>query len=357
MFARGSIYLFKVAGTDVRVHWTFFLLLAWLGAVYWQQGGMERAIWGVTFISILFFCVLLHEFGHIFAARRYGIKSPDVTLLPIGGVAALERMPRDPGQEIVVALAGPAVNLVIAGAIYAALGGNITLAIAAPGEIPGSFWSQIAIANLVLVVFNLIPAFPMDGGRVLRALIAMATDYRRATTIAARIGQVLAVGFLLLGLMGNVMLVLVALFIFLAAQSEANQVAMSSAMSGHQVRDAMIDRFDVLRPADTLATAVDKLLQTTQQEFPVVDQSGRLRGVLTRTLLVKGLKGQGEAALVHNVMTTEVPMLEPHAPLELAQRALPGAALVAVIDANKRFVGYINRENLMEFFMVDDAQR
>ncbi|MEL6747675.1 MAG: site-2 protease family protein, partial [Pseudomonadota bacterium] len=150
MFARGSIYLFKVAGTDVRVHWTFFLLLAWLGAVYWQQGGMERAIWGVTFISILFFCVLLHEFGHIFAARRYGIKSPDVTLLPIGGVAALERMPHDPGQEIVVALAGPAVNLVIAGAIYAALRGNITLAIAAPGEIPGSFWSQIAIANLVL---------------------------------------------------------------------------------------------------------------------------------------------------------------------------------------------------------------
>jgi Zn-dependent protease len=213
-----SIRLFNVAGTAVRIHLTFFLLLAWIAAIHWSRGGLEAAIDGVVFIALLFLCVVLHEFGHVFAARAYGIRTSDVTLLPIGGVASLERMPEKPGQEIVVALAGPAVNLVIAVALAIGLGASFNLdQIAQLEEARTSLIGRIAAANVALCVFNLIPAFPMDGGRVLRALLAIRMGYTRATRTAATIGQGLAFVFALLGLLGNPMLILIAVFIFLAA--------------------------------------------------------------------------------------------------------------------------------------------
>src|SRR5882672_12746816 len=168
-----SIKLFDVGGTAVRIHVTFFLLLAWIAAIHWAKGGVASAIDGVIFIVALFVCVVLHEFGHIFAARRYGIRTPDVTLLPIGGVASLERMPEKPSQEIVVALAGPAVNLVIALALVVLLGARFDLTqMAQLEQAQSTLTARVAAANVALLVFNLIPAFPMDGGRVLRALLA-----------------------------------------------------------------------------------------------------------------------------------------------------------------------------------------
>src|SRR5262245_18200701 len=220
-----SIKLFSVAGTAVRIHLTFFLLLAVYAVIGWQQGGLPAAVDLVVFIALLFLCVVLHEFGHVFAARLYGIGTSDVTLLPIGGVASLERMPEKPGQEIVRARAGPAVNVVIAAVLAGFLGASFDLGQAgALGDTRASLLDRLAVANVALFVFNLIPAFPMDGGRVLRALLAIPMGYTRATRLAASIGQGLAVLFAFLGLMGNPLLVLIAVFIFLAASGEAGYV-------------------------------------------------------------------------------------------------------------------------------------
>src|SRR5262249_21501476 len=188
-----SFKLFDVGGTAVRIHMTFFLLLGWIGAVHWARGGAAAALDGIIFIVLLFVSVVLHEFGHVLAARRYNIKTPEITLLPIGGVASLERMPEKPGQEIVVALAGPAVNLVIAGAL--AVGGGASFDFGEMGQLDEgrtSLVGRVAAANLGLCIVNLIPRFPMDGGRVLRALLAIPLGYTRATRVAASIGQGLA---------------------------------------------------------------------------------------------------------------------------------------------------------------------
>jgi Zn-dependent protease len=234
-----SIKLFTLGGTAVRMHLTFPLLLAWIAAIEWQRGGPQEAARGVLFILVLFACVVLHEFGHIWAARRYGIRTPDVTLLPIGGVASMERMPEKPSQEIAVALAGPAVNAVIAFVILVVLRLDpIQMSLDAFQE---SFLAQIAAANVVLLVFNLIPAFPMDGGRVLRAVLAIWLGYGRATQVAARIGQALALVLAAFGFMGNPLLVLIALFIFVAAGGEARYVKAREMAGGQPVAGAVAE--------------------------------------------------------------------------------------------------------------------
>ena len=286
-----SIPIGSVKGTVIRLHITFLVFLVWIGAAHYAQGGWEAAVAGVVFIALLFLCVLLHEFGHIFAARRYGVQTPDVVLLPIGGVARLERIPEQPAQELVVALAGPAVNLVIAAVLYLALGGLVPrggLEIDNPGI---SLLARLLSANLFLALFNLIPAFPMDGGRVLRALLAHRLGYARATQIAASVGQAAAFAFGLLGLLGgNPILVFIALFIYLAAASEAHAAQLRQVSRGMLVSDAMITRFESLSPQSRVEDAVECLIRTTQHEFPVVDGSRRLRGVLTRDEMIKALK-------------------------------------------------------------------
>src|SRR5215467_9506490 len=208
-----SFKLFDVGGTAVRLHMTFFLLLAWIGAIHWARGGAGAAIDGIIFIVLLFVSVVLHEFGHVFAARRYGIKTPEITLLPIGGVASLERMPEKPSQEIVVALAGPLVTLLIVLVLMGVLGARFDLTQMTQLELAQSTMTgRVAAANMALLLFNLIPAFPMDGGRVLRALLAIPMGYTRATRTAALIGQGLALVFGFLGLFGNPLLILVAAF-------------------------------------------------------------------------------------------------------------------------------------------------
>ena len=298
-----SFKLFDVAGTAVRVHFTFFLLLAWIGAAHWTRGGPGEAIDGIVFILLLFACVVLHEFGHIVAARRYGIRTPDVTLLPIGGVASLERMPEKPSQEIVVALAGPAVNLVIALVLIVVLGARFDLTqMAQLEQAQTTLIGRMAAANVALLVFNLIPAFPMDGGRVLRALLATGLGYTRATRVAASIGQGLAVVLAIVGLMGNPLLVLIAVFIFLAASGEAGYVQMRDYTRGYLASHAMITKFQTLGPQSTADDAAQLLLRTTQKEFPVVDGAGTLRGILTHEALIAALAHdrRGDAGARHH---------------------------------------------------------
>lgn len=354
-----SFRLFDVGGTAVRVHVTFFLLLAWIAAIHWSRGGAAEAIDGVVFIVALFACVVLHEFGHIVAARRYGIRTSDVTLLPIGGVASLERMPEKPSQEIVVALAGPAVNVVIALVLMFVLGARFDLSqMAQLEQAQSTLTGRIAAANLMLFAFNLIPAFPMDGGRVLRAVLAIWMGFTRATRVAASIGQALAVFFAFIGLLGNPLLVLIAVFIFLAASGEAGYVQAREYTRGYLAGHAMINSYQSLNPLSTADDAAALLLRTTQQEFPVLDGGGMLRGVLTREALIDALRTSGGGTPVIDIMERDVPTVPENACLDniFQQMQQSRARITAVVDPQRRFVGYITPENLTELVMIQSSR-
>ncbi len=314
-----SIPIARIAGTVVRLHVTFLLFLVWIGGSQWRLGGREAAIEGVLFMVLLFGCVLAHEFGHILAAKRYGIRTPEVTLWPIGGVASLERIPDKPREELVVALAGPAVNVAIAAVLILILGMSLDSAAMTEMENPrAGLMARLAAANIFLVVFNMIPAFPMDGGRVLRAVLAMRMNHAEATRIAARIGQGAAFLFALAGLFVNPMLIVIGLFIYLAATAESQHVAFRDATSGLPVRAGMMSPVETLSPASTLDDAVDLMLRTSQKEFPVVDGSGLPRGLLTRDALIAALRGGGPATPVLEAMTRELPTIQEWQPFDAA---------------------------------------
>lgn len=355
-----SITIARVGGTDVRIHVTFLLLLGWIWFAYYQRGGTEAAWEGTIFIALLFLCVLLHEFGHVFAARRYGVQTRDVTLWPFGGIASLERMPDKPSEELVVAIAGPLVNVVIAAILIFILGARVN-----PDDLTNiqdpaiSMAAKLAGANVFLVLFNLIPAFPMDGGRVLRALLAMRMTHARATQWAAAIGQAFAIGFGILGIFaGNFMLVLIAVFVFLAASGEASYAQLRAVARGNLVADAMITKFESLHTQSTVNDAIDCLIRTTQKEFPVLDGSGRLRGVVTRDAMIKALKDLGPDAPVLEIMEKDIPTVSARANLDVALKALTEQSkpVVGVIDAQERLVGLLTAENLGEMMMVQAAR-
>ena len=354
-----SITVARAFGSEIRIHLTFLLLLVWIGAVYYQQGGADAALFGVVFISSVFACVLLHELGHALAARRYGIRTPDITLLPIGGLARLERMPEKPMQEIVIAIAGPLVNVVIAAVLIMILGGlPMTTEIDIGETTMTGFLSQLAAVNIILVLFNMIPAFPMDGGRVLRAVLALNMNRARATRIAARIGQVIAVGFAAFGFAsGNFILILIAVFIYLAATAESETTGLMDMARRMTVDRAMIRAFEALVPGATIDDAADALLRTTQKEFPVIDADERLIGALSRDQMIHALRESGAQTPVLDVMTREVPTVRRGTRLDRALRDLQGtqAPLIGVVADNGRLDGYLSQENIMELMLLDGA--
>jgi stage IV sporulation protein FB len=353
-----SINIGTIAGTAVRIHITFLLFLGWIFLASWYSGGPQAAWSSLAFMILLFACVLAHEFGHIFTARAFGVATPDVTLLPIGGVARLERIPEKPTEELLVALAGPAVNVVIAVALVVLLGADLHASnLAAMERAHISMIDRLAAVNLFLAVFNMIPAFPMDGGRVLRALLAIRLGHVRATEIAASIGQVVAFGLGFLGLFGNPLLIFIAIFVYLAASSEAQLVAMRSMSRDVPVSAAMITQFAQLAPEAHIDEAVDTLLRTSQSEFPVVDAAGKLAGVLSRADMIRALKQLGPDAKVADAMTAEVPTISHRACLEEAVRLLQEkqAPAVGVVDASGKLVGLITSETIGEMLMVRDA--
>jgi Zn-dependent protease/CBS domain-containing protein len=354
-----SFPIAAIAGTVVRVHITFLLFLIWIGAAQWRAGGREAAVEGVLFIILIFACVVAHEFGHIFAARRYGIRTPEVTLWPIGGVASLERIPDKPREELVVALAGPAVNVVIAAVLIAFL--SLTSAPELVSDLDNpqvSLLARLAAVNVFLVLFNLIPAFPMDGGRVLRALIAMRRPRTVATRIATRIGQGAAFLFALAGLFVNPMLIVIGLFVYLAATAEAQHVAFQDNAKELPVRAVMVSGMETLTPSSTLNDAVDLLLHTSQREFPVVDGGGHPRGLVTRDGLIVALR-QGEPATpVFEAMVRDIPVVREWQPLDRAFITLNQAKAPAlfVLNEAQQLVGLITRENIAEMMMVTNIR-
>lgn len=356
-----SISLGRIAGTEVRIHLTFFLLVAWFAVSAGSRGGQAAAIEAVVFVLAVFACVLAHEYGHVLTARHYGIGTRDITLLPIGGVASIERMPEKPGQELLIALAGPAVNVVIAVLLFTVFGARIdTERMAAAVESQQvDLVTRLALVNVMLVVFNMIPAFPMDGGRVLRALLSYRLDRARATRIAASIGQAVAFGLGFLGLFGNPLLLFIALFVFLAASHESYAVELGEATRNVAMRKATITSFATLDTQATVGQAVDSLLATTQREFPITDGAGRLRGVLTRDGMIRALAASGPQTPVLDVMERDVVTINRHAPLSEAVAALQTSCrpLVGIVDDDERVVGMITLENIAEYMMVVAARR
>ena len=348
-----------VKGTVIRIHLTFLLFLVWIGVSHYAQGGQRAAVEGLLFITLLFACVLLHEFGHVFAARRYGVQTPDITLLPIGGVARLERIPEKPSEELVVALAGPAVNVVIATLLFLVLGGLPSMDDGTQVQNPGvGLLGRLAWVNITLVVFNLIPSFPMDGGRVLRALLAYRLGYTRGTRIAAAVGQAVAFALGLAGLFGNPLLIFIALFVYMGAAAEASAAQMRDAGRGMIASDAAETRFEGLSPTATVEDAVERLLRTSQHDFPVVDGAGRLRGVLTRDDMIRALRERGPDAPVLEVMRRDIPVLNHRQPLDEAMRTMRegGHPAVGIADADGKLVGLVTPENVGELMMVQAAR-
>jgi Zn-dependent protease len=345
------------AGIDVYVHATFLLLIAWIGYSYWlQYGTLAKVVEGILFILALFVCVVLHEYGHALTARRYGIKTRDITLYPIGGVARLERLPDKPIEELWVALMGPAVNLVIAAILFLYL--FVTNSLSATiqlGFTSGSFLERLMWVNISLVLFNLIPAFPMDGGRVLRALLAMRMDYVRATQIAANVGQGLAFLFGLLGLLGNPSLLFIAFFVWIGASQEASMVQMRNSISGIPVTHAMQTHFETLSLTDRLERVVGLILAGSQQDFPVVED-GQFVGVLTRDDFIRALSERGQNAPIADVIRRNVPSVDSHEMVESALMRLQesGAKILPVMHRG-RFVGLVTPENITEFLMIRSA--
>jgi Zn-dependent protease len=348
----------RIAGIDVYVHATFLMLVAWIGWSHWNESHhLGAVIEGVGFILALFTCVVMHEFGHALTAARYGIRTRDITLLPIGGVARLERMPDVPLQELWVALAGPAVNVVVAAVLAAWLQvSGAWEAVDGIGVATGAFVERVMLANVLLAAFNLLPAFPMDGGRALRAFLATRMEYTRATQRAATVGQGMAILFGLIGLQGNPILIFIALFVWIGAGQEASGVLMKSALAGIPLRRAMLTHFRTLTPASTLGDAVDLLLTGSQQDFPVVAQ-GRFEGMLTRSDLVKALPQRGRNALAADSMR-ECPTAQASEMLETVLGRLQGrdCHTIPVLE-HGALIGLVTMDNVGEFVMIHAAER
>jgi Zn-dependent protease len=349
----------KVSGIKIQVHWTFLILIGWVILLHVSQGAdTAQVVSGVALVLAVFGCVVLHELGHALTAQRFGVQTRDITLLPIGGVARLERMPDKPSQELLVAAAGPAVNVVIAAILFALLAVTNSLRpLAEVAVVGGNLLVQLAWLNVILVAFNVLPAFPMDGGRILRALLAMKLDYVRSTQIAASIGQAMAILFGFVGLFANPILLLIAIFVYLGAQAEAQQVQLRVALEGVPVADAMMTRFRALRRADTLERAVDELLAGSQQDFPILDGE-RVTGMLIRADLVKALKESGRQTAVADVMREDCPMLDEDEPLERALTQMrTGKCSALPVVRRGTLVGLLTLENVGELIMVNTALR
>jgi stage IV sporulation protein FB len=351
-----SLPIVCIAGIQLRIHITFLLIIVWLAFGYYAEGGSPAAASRVIFVLLLFLCVVLHEFGHAFAAKAFGINTPDITLLPIGGVARLERMPEEPVQELIIAVAGPLVNVVIAIGLFVAGGSQALLNPSTVGG--GGLIAQLLTINVMLVLFNLLPAFPMDGGRVLRALLATRLSYARATQVAANVGQGFAFVFGFLGLFGpNPFLLFIALFVYIGASQEAALAQMKDVSRRFPVSSAMVREFRTLTENASLQEAVDALLATSQHDFPVVDEAGSVAGLLTRHDLIAALRKNDPTLTVGDVMRRDIPTVTTGTRFEDAFRIMQecNCPAVPVLDRMKRLVGLLTPENVTELMMIQSA--
>jgi Zn-dependent protease/CBS domain-containing protein len=365
---RDSLQLGTIRGIHLRVHFTFPLIFIWVilqfGVLTGQ--GVSGALFGVVVMLILFGIVVLHELGHSIAAQHYGIPVDEIVLLPIGGVAKLKRIPENPVQELVIAIAGPAVNFAIAIVLIVlnallGLSGRIddpaALLTAIETLSPEAIFYYVFVANLFLAIFNLLPAFPMDGGRVLRALLATRLPYPKATSIAVTIGQILAWVMGLWGFLGGgFFLIIIAIFIYLGASQEGQMVQVRSVLGDLIVRQAYSRQVQKLSPTSTLGDAVQFVLTTFQADFPVCDGE-RLVGLVTYKRLVEALNQHGPEMTVEQIMITDVTPVSPTDALAAVQQRMleENADALPVVEGD-RFLGLLTSRDVSEVFRLASIQ-
>lgn len=355
---KGVLKLGSVSGIKIELHWTFTLLIAWVVFLDIQQGGdLTSSLFNVSLVLILFLCVVLHELGHALTAKKFMIQTQKITLLPIGGVALLDKMPEKPKQELLVAFAGPAVNVVIAFLLFLLLPLKNYLSLK-PEEMESflntpnlqNFLFYLFAANLMLVVFNIIPAFPMDGGRVLRALLAMNMDRVKATNIAAKTGQVFAVIFFILGLFFNPFLILIALFIFIGAYGENQMVRQTALLEGHKVKEAMLTNITLLKPENTVQEVIDILLSGTEKNF-IVAQNDKIVGILYHKDILNNSKNR--SLEVKEIMQKEFKTVEETGELKDIFDLIPKEKRnFYAVTHHGNIAGAIDTTNIGEFILL-----
>lgn len=359
-----SLQVGRYAGIKVQIHWTFWLLFLFVGAmVFAGEGTLTDLWWHFAFVFALFFCVILHEFGHALTARRFGIGTRSITLLPIGGVASLKEIPEEPKEEFYIAIAGPLVNVVIALILYpfVPIGEFISSDPEAMQEQlstinSSNFLFYLLFLNVALVGFNMLPAFPMDGGRVFRALLSMRLGRIEATRIASATGKFMALLFFLFGLFYSIILTIIAVFIYFGAHSENITVQQLGLLEGNSVRDAMITEFSILDPDAKLSAAVDKILASTEQNF-IVASDGDIKGILYMEDLAQALRKDDSHLTIGDVMDPNVRKLEIDEPLTNGYRKLQRGSknFFPVID-NGKIAGVLDMNNINEFLTFRAAR-
>jgi Zn-dependent protease len=352
-----SLQLGRFAGIKVQIHWTFWLLFVFIGfAVFANDGSVQDVIWNFLFIFALFFCVVLHEFGHALAARRFGVGTRSITLLPIGGVANLQDIPDNPKEEFIIAIAGPLVNVVIAMLLYLVVPLD-TFLVDDPEMLEeqlssvnaSNFLFYLLMVNIALVVFNMIPAFPMDGGRVFRAALSTKMSRVDATKAATALGKFLAFVFFLVGLFSNIILAVIAVFIYFGAHSENIMIQQISLLQGNDIRDAMITDYTLLKPDETLQHAVDRILASTEQDF-IVAENGSPVGILYMSDLAGALKERDRQSPVSDIMNKNFTTLNAGDPLPSVYRQIQrGSKNFFPVVENGNIVGVLDMNNINEF--------
>lgn len=355
-----SLNLGKIAGIKVKIHWTFLLLIIWIIGIELERGSSTGDIaFTLGFVMTVFLCVVLHEYGHALTARRYGIQTDKIMLLPIGGVANIQKMPEKPKEELLIAIAGPAVNVVIAGLLALALPLQDILTrdpeILIREASLEHFLFLLMVVNIFLVVFNAIPAFPMDGGRVLRALLAMKMTRIQATKVASRLGQFFAIIFIVAGFFYSLILVLIGVFVFFGAYSENMIIQQLEYVKGIPVKEIMIPDFLTLHPDDTLQNAVEKFKHKSDTNFLVME-GDELLGILTLQSLIKGLKSYGENSKVSKIMKQEFQTVKTEEPLnEVLSNTQANKQPFYPVFSDEKLEGVINQGHLNDFIMIQSV--
>lgn len=356
---KNSLKIFTVRGISIYLHWTFGLLIVLMLFVQSATGtAVTEAIWSVAAIVAVFACVVLHELGHAFAARRYGIRTKTIMLLPIGGISTMEKMPEKPIPEIIVSAAGPLVNLLIAAILLPFIYGYPPFWKAA--EVPGyvnqdNFIYYLYVINIMLALFNLIPAFPMDGGRILKGILGLFTDTTRATAIAAFTGRIIAAMFIVSGLVVfDIFLMLIGLFIIVSGAGEEKLIYLKAAARGTYLKDLAPNEYHSFPPDMMISEAAEKMLQCQDKYFLVMDRTA-VAGIIDRNTILRALSNGKHQESVRKFMTADIRKLDGESPVPevidiLAVSKVPALPVVS----GGQVTGTINMQHIIEYLMVHD---
>jgi Zn-dependent protease/predicted transcriptional regulator len=358
---KGSFKLGKIAGIGLFIHWTFSLLILFIAYVNYKAGqNLTQILWSILFILCIFITVLMHELRHALTAKNFGIKTKDITLLPIGGLARLERLPEKPSEELLVAFAGPFVNIILAfiTSLFITLPNTSEEMVAQleNGVNANNFFLNFYLVNIVLAIFNLIPAFPMDGGRVLRALLSYKLERHHATKIAARIGQVLALGFVFLGFFSNPFLIFIGIFVFMGAQIESEYTETKYMLKGYKVRDVIMKQYPTIDYNETLETAVKMMLDSQNKHFLVTENNIPM-GTINREQIIEALSKKEDETELSTIMDRELILLKADDLLEdVFELVYKNKSTLMLVIEDNQLIGTLDTENLLEFILINEVK-